>query len=105
MREAKITESGASRLGNETVHGNVNTGETWLPDGTVIKHTEPGKVIAQKAVAHTLLPTQAGFFFGSTDYDEHYMAYVQETVDQLEPLLVEIKEGDGDGSFYYQSSW
>ncbi len=46
------------------------------------------------------LPTAGGFFFGSTDYDEWYIESLQNTIDQLEPLLLEE-----DGDFYYQSSW
>ena len=45
------------------------------------------------------LLTQGGFFFGSTDYDEYYVRYLQETIDMLEKALE--KKGD----FYYQSSW
>lgn len=55
---------------------------------------DPGK-------ASVLLPTQEGFFYGSTDYDESYFDDLQETIDMLEPLLDE----PGDGWFLYQSSW
>ncbi len=48
------------------------------------------------------LPTQKGFFFGNTEYDEWYLRELQDTVAQLTPL---IKEGEGIGSFYYSSSW
>lgn len=47
------------------------------------------------------LPTVGGFFFGSTDYDDYYINSLQNTIDQIEPLLLE----DGDGDFYYTSSW
>lgn len=47
-----------------------------------------------------LFPTQSGFFFGGTDYDEYYFGDVQETIDMLEEA---VKETDGD--FYYDSSW
>ena len=52
------------------------------------------------ALAQELLPTQAGFFFGSTDYDEYYFDDIQDTINQLEPLLETT-----DGDFYYTSSW
>jgi hypothetical protein len=45
------------------------------------------------------LPTVGGFFFGGTDYDDWYIKSLQDTIDQLEPLLEE------EGDFYYQSSW
>lgn len=50
--------------------------------------------------AQQLLPTQSGFFFGDTSYDEYYFSEVQRTLETLEELL---KEEEGD--FYYQSSW
>lgn len=50
-------------------------------------------------LAREKLPTQAGFFFGGIEYDEHYWDSLKETVKMLKPL---IKEG---GNFYYQSSW
>jgi hypothetical protein len=51
--------------------------------------------------AHELFPAESGFFFGSTEYDECYFDDVKETVVLLEELIQE----DGDGDFYYQSSW
>ena len=51
-------------------------------------------------VAKEKLPTQGGFFFGGTEYDEYYYADVKETIDMFESLL---KEENGD--FYYGSSW
>lgn len=55
-----------------------------------------------KSAPERLLPTQSGFFFGSTDYDEHYFNDVQETASTLETILVNIDE---DTVFVYQSSW
>lgn len=57
------------------------------------------KVKESKELAEELLPTQGGFFFGSTDYDDYYMEDIQNTIDQIEPLLEENEE------FYYSSSW
>jgi hypothetical protein len=51
--------------------------------------------------AHELFPTESGPFFGDTSYDEYYFDDVKETVVLLEELIQE----DGDGYFYYQSSW
>ena len=51
--------------------------------------------------AHELFPTQGGSFFGDTSYDEYYFNDVKETVVLLEELIQE----EGDGDFYYQSSW
>ena len=51
-------------------------------------------------VAKEKLPTQKGFFFGGTEYDEYYYGDVKETIEMFESLL---KEEGGD--FYYTSSW
>ena len=49
------------------------------------------------------LPTQEGFFFGSTDYDEYYYRMLVYTKERLNYILKNIdfeKE-----SIYYSSSW
>jgi hypothetical protein len=58
-------------------------------------------VYTDTELAEELLPTQPGFFFGGTDYDKWYVHGLDETINQIEPLLQE----EGDGDFYYQSSW
>jgi len=84
----------------ECVTGDVADGATYHPDGRVEQHTHPGPVVAQGGLAAKLMPTQGGFFFGGTDYDEHYLQDLTETVEMLEPLLDEET-----GEFYYRSSW
>lgn len=39
-----------------------------------------------------ILPTQEGFFFGSTDYDEYYLTQVEETLEVVEKILDTITE-------------
>ena len=59
-----------------------------------------GQVIENPEVAEELLPTQGGFFFGSTAYDQFYVEDVKNTIEQLKKVLaLEFKE------FIYQSSW
>ena len=53
-------------------------------------------------LAEELLPSQGGFFFGSTDYDEWYFGDIEETITMLEGVL---KETPDNWDFYYQSSW
>ncbi len=48
------------------------------------------------------LPTEGGFFFGSTEYDEYYYKDLQDTVKMLEELLV---EDSNEVEYYYRSSW
>lgn len=51
----------------------------------------------------SLLPPQAGFFFGNTDIDEWYWADIKDTIKQLKRLS-ELPDFD-ELSFSYQSSW
>lgn len=60
------------------------------------------EVIADNSKAATLLPTQAGFFFGGTLYDEWYFGDLQSTVDGLEKALSLFDE---EWDFEYHSSW
>jgi hypothetical protein len=60
------------------------------------------KVQKDHSLAEELLPTQSGFFFGSTEYDEDYFANIQYTIGELEKILSENNE---DSNFYYRSCW
>lgn len=82
------------------VDGTINDGYSYS-GGVKTHHTRPGKVLANPDTAADLLPTQDGFFFGSTDYDEYYMQDIESTIDIIEPLL----EKEEQDTFYYQSSW
>lgn len=64
------------------------------------------KVVANPELAEELLPSQSGFFFGGTEYDEWYFTDLKNTIDIIESLLSERNErGFIDGSIYYSSSW
>jgi hypothetical protein len=67
------------------------------------------KVEKTPNLAPDLLPTQSGFFFGSTDYDEGYFEDIRYTIVTIEGLISEFKAMDPDIqcdiSFCYQSSW
>jgi hypothetical protein len=54
-------------------------------------------------IARELLPTQCGFFFGSTDYDEYYIEDVKYTIDIITKALetTDFKTQ----MIYYVSSW
>ena len=77
-------------------------------------------VLDNHELAEELLPTQEGFFFGSTAYDDYYWEDLEETKEQLEFIfsnlniiegkygdrhLVHPDEPDWYVDFYYQSSW
>lgn len=57
--------------------------------------------------ASELLPTQGGFFFGSTEYDNGYFDDLRNTIRQLdEALALAGADSSLEGwSFTYQSSW
>ena len=50
-----------------------------------------------------LLPTQGGFFFGGTEYDNWYMRGVEDTIDILTRVL-ETTDFEKE-MVYYVSSW
>ena len=103
------------RDGSELVDGVVTNGYTFS-NGVEQPITEKGKRVANPELAHSLLPTQSGFFFGSTDYDQWYMADIENTIEQLERIFLWVdankrEYGHKPGEFYcpvnftYQASW
>ena len=56
------------------------------------------KVIDNPKLAPNLLPSQSGFFFGDTEYDEYYFQDLKDTIE----IIDRLKDG---GDYYYQSSW
>ena len=59
-------------------------------------------ILAYHDLAEDLLPSRSGFFFGNTEYNKYYYKDLQDTIDQLEPLLAEEYK---NWEFYYRSSW
>ncbi len=60
------------------------------------------KVLRDNSLKEELLPTQEGFFFGGTDYDEYYYNDLKETVKEIDRLL---SMNDKYDWFEYCSSW
>lgn len=87
----------------ECVEGDVNTGRSYYPEGTIEQHTKRGQIVAQKGITEKLLPTAEGFFFGSTDYDEFYIDDTKTTVTMLESVLNNTAFDKCE--FSYQASW
>ena len=56
------------------------------------------RVLADHSLADSLLPSQEGFFFVSTEYDEYYFADLESTIEQL-------KDVEPDTWYEYSSSW
>ena len=67
---------------------------------TIISHCK--EVLADHSLAEKLLPTQAGFFFGSTDYNEWYFKDVEEVLEKFTKYL-EGWDDDTIGWVYF--SW
>jgi hypothetical protein len=84
----------------EMVKGDVCNGYTFDSDG-MKPILEPGELMANTKQAEKLLPTQSGFFFGSTDYDEYYIQALKHTVEQLTEAL----RCPQDTVFRYRPSW
>ena len=68
-------------------------------------------VLADHSLAQVYLPTQSGFFFGSTEYDEYYFDDLEHTVKVLEPVIEfmhNIKDKCKSNDWYdviYTASW
>ncbi len=92
---------------SKLVKGKVKNGETLQTDlhGNSYWQAdyEDGEYIEDPTVAKELLPTQAGFFFGGTDYDQWYINDLKKTKRILTTALSE--NHDGYSEFEYQSSW
>lgn len=56
------------------------------------------------------LPTEGGFFFGSTEYDEWYYKDIDETIEMLQPIIAFIEQQEKELGYdawvvIYQASW
>lgn len=61
------------------------------------------KAVSRKEVCATeTLPTESGFFFGSTDYDEYYWNDIDNTIMGIDQALETFDE---NWEFSYQASW
>jgi len=86
---------------SELVEGVIVNGYTIGDGGKRIANKEVGRVMENVSVAKELLPTEEGFFFGSTDYNEWYYRDLETT----KRLLADALSSDKEIDFYYESSW
>lgn len=84
---------------SELVAGDIQNG-TRYENGKETPIMEKGKYIKDPTVASELLPTQEGFFFGGTNYDQYYYDDLVNTKAILEEALK-----DNESDYYYRSSW
>lgn len=69
------------------------------------------KVITNPELARELLPTQAGFFFGDTNYNEYYIDDLKEYIRQADEIIADYENEIANGTdkydldYTYQASW
>lgn len=80
----------------EPIH---HEGGPFNPDG----YDEPVVLSLDTDLAEDTLPTQSGFFYGSTEYDGWYVRDLQDTVAQLQAVLDD--PGLIDAEFDFHSWW
>lgn len=84
--------------------GKDDCGDYWVSDEKVDELLDIcEKVLADHSLAEELLPTQSGFFFGGTAYDEFYISDVEKTVE----IMKRAKELRKDRNYQleYRASW
>ena len=68
-----------------------------------VEYWEDGKIVKNPSVVAQILPTQSGFFYGSTDYNQWYYEDIKRTLAELNKVL---KETDFEKEYLeYTSSW
>lgn len=60
------------------------------------------KVLAAREMASELLPTQSGFFFGSTEYDDWYFDDIEYTARAIQMMLEHVREADSGWMFEHE---
>lgn len=74
-----------------------------------ITYKQEGRVVANPEICEELLPTEEGFFFGGTEYDEWYVQDIENTISMLKKVidqhnaLVSKGYNDYDITYYYRA--
>jgi hypothetical protein len=78
--------------------------DIYVPREDLVKLKELcEKVLDDKSLARELLPSQSGFFFGSTEYDEYYYQDLEDTIKQISKVINKAEDNHWD--IYYRASW
>lgn len=99
------TESDSPAFYNDKQNYMKKTSDGWLQVYTF------GRTITNPQEIAELLPTQEGFFFGSTDYDEYYLQDIDCAIEQLEDIVKDYEEyldagyNAYDIDYVYRASW
>lgn len=87
--------------------GKDDCGEYYVSEEKIKKLIDTcKKVLDNHELAHTLLPSTSGFFFGSIEYDDWYFDNLGQTVAICNEAINLLTENNSvGGSIYYHSSW
>ena len=88
---------------SKLINGKIINGYSYDGNFNKVCHYEDGQIIEDSTIAEKLLPTQSGFFFGGTEYDEWYLNDVKDTIDIIKKVL-ETTDFETQ-MIYYCSSW
>ena len=84
------------------VNGQIENGQRLI-NGKWVPIMQEGKRIVNPEICRELLPTETGFFFGGTDYDEYYLDDIKHTWEACESVL---SSTDFENQMiFYRSSW
>lgn len=83
--------------------GDIVVGYTISEDGKWTPETRKGLVVSNPDICERLLPSEDGFFFGSTDYDEYYAEDIDYTYRTLKRVL--NNTNFEKQMLFYVSSW
>jgi hypothetical protein len=61
------------------------------------------KVLEDNSLAEKILPTQSGFFFGSTEYDEFYFSDLERTKTELIRIIDDVGLWETCTVYYFES--
>ena len=86
----------------KTKKAKIHTSTSWS-NGKETKNYEEGSKITNADEIHELLPTQEGFFFGGTEYNNFYLDDCRDTIKKIDAILNDPNVKDW--SFEYHSSW
>lgn len=84
----------------KTEQGKCEAGSMYSNGKETILYEE-GRVILNPEVCEELLPSEGGFFFGNTEYNEWYLNDLEHTKVALEELDLD----NNQNNFFYTSSW
>lgn len=86
----------------KTKEGKVVNGQHYDKEtDSWVNNYEDGITITNPEEVAEILPTESGFFFGSTEYDQWYLQDIKETIEILDKAL----DDNEDCDFEYHASW